>query len=149
MNHKQTILQHIGNYLKDQLSTFQKDYEALQNALASETKSSAGDKYETGREMITQEVNKVSDQINKQELFIQKFEKIDPQKIIIQVMDSALVTTSLGIFFIGAPLGVITIQEEKIFFISIQSPIYQVMRNLKAGDSFKWQSKTVKIINIV
>jgi polysaccharide pyruvyl transferase WcaK-like protein len=148
MSKKKTILQYIINQLHSQLTSFQNDYQALQSALANETKSSAGDKYETGREMITQEVNKVTDQINKQELFIQKLKQIDSSKPVIVAGENALVESSMGTFFIGIPLGVVQIENEKVFFISFQSPIYQVMRNLKAGDHFIWQSKKVDILDI-
>ncbi|MFQ3214509.1 MAG: hypothetical protein ACI9XJ_001626 [Marivirga sp.] len=148
MSTKKIILQHITNQLKTQLASFQKDYQDLQSALANETKSSAGDKYETGREMINQEVNKVSDQINKQELFIQKLEKIDHSKKITHVTDTALISTSLGTFFIGIPLGIVQLADQKVFFISVQSPIYQAMRNLTAGDHFNWQSKKIDIHEI-
>jgi hypothetical protein len=148
MSNKKTILQHIINELKAQLSSFQKDYKGLQAALSNETKSSAGDKYETGREMITQEINKVLDQINKQEIFIQKLQKIDPDRTIKQAADTALIETSMGTFFIGLPLGIVQLADEKIFFISVQSPIYQAMRNLIAGDHFIWQSKRIDIHEI-
>ena len=52
-------------FLKNRLDAMKRDVQAIRNDLESETKSSAGDKYETSREMMKQEENKIAESIEK------------------------------------------------------------------------------------
>ena len=52
MNLKQQLYQYCWTFIEDRFKTIQNNIEELQKALNSETKSSAGDKHETGRAML-------------------------------------------------------------------------------------------------
>ena len=124
------------------------DYEQLEQSLANETKSSAGDKYETSREMIQQEMNKLAEQIQKYELYSQYLQQIKQQESKFTIGEKALVETSMGLFFIGIPLGIIKIEGQTLICISTSSPIYQAMKDLPQNASFNWQGKEVKVLHI-
>ena len=99
-----------------------------------ETKSSMGDKYETSREMVQQEINKLqwqlSDYIKSREVL--KSINLKPQT---KVGVSTLVQTDRGWFFISVSLGVITYKAQEVFAVSMQSPVALAMHNKTPGES--------------
>ena len=60
---KDLLFAHCQHYIKAKQLLLEKQKEALQLALTSESKSSAGDKHETGRAMIQLEREKLGNQI--------------------------------------------------------------------------------------
>ena len=124
------------------------EMDALSLALMEETKSSAGDKYETGRAMINLEKEKVEE--NLLELVKKRvaISAIDPLKVTRKVMNGSLVETRTGIFFISTSLGKLEIDGNIVFAISPVSPIAQVMLDLTSGDSFEFNGKKDSIVSL-
>ena len=58
MNTKQKLFNACKEFVQDKLSTIEKTIQSNKSALNSETKSSAGDKHETGRAMLQLEMEK-------------------------------------------------------------------------------------------
>ena len=112
-----------------------------------DTKSSMGDKYETSREMLQQEINNLQIQLN-EHLKSQKILKnINPNPHKIVTLGS-LVETEKGKFFIAVSLGEITFSQEKIFVISAESPLAKAMNGKKTGESFVVNNLQQTIKNI-
>ena len=112
-----------------------------------DTKSSMGDKYETSREMLQQEINNLQIQLN-EHLKSQKILKnINPNPHKIVTLGS-LVETEKGKFFIAVSLGEITFNQEKIFVISAESPLAKAMNGKKTGESFVVNNLSQIIKNI-
>ncbi len=112
-----------------------------------ETKSSAGDKYETARAMIQQEIDKYS-------LQLQDAEK---QKAIISTLplnedtiirNGSLVITNKGSFFISISLGQLAVDNKNYFAISALSPIGAILMNKKKGDTFQFRGNEYRIENV-
>jgi len=104
-------------------------------ASSNDTKSSMGDKYETGREMLQQEINNLQRQLNEtlnQQAIVQKITS-DPS---LKVQNGALVKTDKGLFYISASIGEITFENTKIMTISSESPLAKMMMGLKSGENF-------------
>ncbi|MCW3159771.1 GreA/GreB family elongation factor [Chryseobacterium oryctis] len=100
-----------------------------------DTKSSMGDKYETGREMLQQEINNLQRQLNEalhQQNIIHKLSV----EVSERVKNGALVKTDKGLFYISASLGEIKCNDKKIMSISEESPLAKAMFGKKAGESF-------------
>ena len=112
-----------------------------------DTKSSMGDKYETSREMLQQEINNLQIQLN-EHLKSQKILKnINPNPHKVVTLGS-LVETEKGMFFIAISLGEITFSQEKIFVISAESPLAKAMNGKKTGESFVVNNLSQIIKNI-
>ena len=112
-----------------------------------DTKSSMGDKYETSREMLQQEINNLQIQLN-EHLKSQKILKnINPNPHKIVTLGS-LVETEKGMFFIAISLGELSFSQEKIFVISAESPLAKAMNGKKTGESFVVNNLTQIIKNI-
>ena len=112
-----------------------------------DTKSSMGDKYETSREMLQQEINNLQIQMN-EHLKSQKILKNinpNPHKV---VSLGSWVETNKGKFFIAISLGEILFNQEKVFVISTESPLAKAMNGKKTGESFVVNNLTQIIKNI-
>lgn len=132
--------------LTNKTSIARQNMEEAQASANNETKSSAGDKYETGRAMSQQErdlhARQLAELINTQKIL----SSIDPEKACQKVELGALVETSTALFFIAGSLGAITFEEKQVMVISAVSPIAQAMLDKHPGDEFEWMKKRVKIL---
>ena len=145
---KKLIIKACAEILDERIETIQFAISAQQDTILSESKSSAGDKYETSRAMAHLEQEKLSSQLS--EVLNQKslLESLDPHRIHMNVESGALVRTSRGIFYIGIGLGKISIDNQEVFIISPGSPIAQAMLGYKAEDSFRFKDSEYKILQI-
>ena len=112
-----------------------------------DTKSSMGDKYETSREMLQQEINNLQIQLNEQQKALQILKNIHPVSHKAIGLGS-MVETDKGQFFIAVSLGEVTINQEKTFIISADSPIAKAMWGKKQNDDFQINKISQKIKNI-
>ena len=123
---KSEILQIIQDKLSEKIGTLERMI-AETRASNNETKSSMGDKYETSREMVQQEINNL--QIQLKEIIKQKdFLKTILPKSADKAEKGAIVETEKGIFFISVSLGEINFDNQKIIAISPESPLAQAMQ---------------------
>lgn len=116
-------------------------------ASSNDTKSSMGDKYETGREMLQQEINNLQIQLN-EVLKQQDFLKTVLPKQSDKAEKGAIVKTEKGLFFISVSLGEITCENEKIICISPESPLAKAMFGKQENESFSLNNINQKIIEI-
>ena len=107
----------------------------LQASANQETKSSAGDKYETGRAMAQQEIDMARQQIHQTEKLLAVLQNIVERKSIVAIPGS-LVTTSGGIFYLAISIGKITHGSSDYFIVSADSPIGSLLMGKRSGDRF-------------
>lgn len=104
--------------------------------IASDTKSSMGDKYETSREMATAELNKA--QKVKQTL-LENLSLLKSAAVATKGEKTglgSLLVTDRALFFLGAPLGKLKIENQDIFFISIDSPLGKKLNGISKDMAF-------------
>lgn len=143
---KQEILNIVNAKITDKIRYFE-NLIAETRASNNDTKSSMGDKYETGREMLQQEINNLQRQLNEtlnQQAVLQKI-TADPSE---KVQNGALVKTNKGLFYISASLGEIVSGKEKIMTVSAESPLVKMMYGKKTGESFTINTVHQHIENI-
>lgn len=131
---KQEIINIIKAKLTDKIQYFE-NLIAETRASNNDTKSSMGDKYETGREMLQQEINNLQRQLNEvlnQQSVLQKI-TADPLE---KVQNGALVKTNKGLFYVSASMGEILFENQKIMTVSAESPLVKAMFGKKMGDTF-------------
>ncbi len=131
---KSKLLNIVRNKLLEKIQKFEKLIEETR-ASNSDTKSSMGDKYETGREMLQQEINNLQRQLNEalnQQAFLQKVNTESSAK----VQNGALVETEKGLFYIAASVGEVICDNRKVMTVSTESPLAKAMAGLTTGQSF-------------
>ena len=94
-----------------------------------DTKSSAGDKFETSREMAQIEITKIEAEILKTQQFIADLISKASQFII----------TDKGAFLISIPFSKLTVKNTEIFCISNTAPITKHLANTKASVNFNYR----------
>lgn len=143
---KEELIKIIGQKLSEKIENFEKLI-AETRASSNDTKSSMGDKYETGREMLQQEINNLQGQLN--EILKQKdFLKTILPKPSDKAEKGAIVKTDKGLFFISVSLGEIKIDNQKIICISPESPLAKAMNGKLTNDVFTLNTISQKILDI-
>jgi len=143
---KASLLIAIKAKLNEKIENFEKLI-AETRASSNDTKSSMGDKYETGREMLQQEINNLQVQLN--EILKQKdFIKTVLPKPSDKAEKGAIVKTEKGLFFISVSLGEIKVENEKIICISPESPLAKAMNGKQKDDVFSLNNMNQRIVDI-
>lgn len=149
MDVKSKLFTACESYLESRISRLTAELKSLEVDLENETKSSAGDKYETGREMINMEWNKISNQL--QQFKVQKdiLEKAKNRTNTEVSGLGSLVKTTMANYFIAIPSGKIVVDGETYFAIGPGSPIAQLLQNKKAGEEIVFNGKSAEILEVV
>ncbi|MDN3607379.1 hypothetical protein [Kaistella yonginensis] len=143
---KTEILQIIQDKLSEKIGTLERMI-AETRASNNETKSSMGDKYETSREMVQQEINNIQLQLN-ENLRAKNSLKLITTNPHQTIGVGSLVETEKGLFYIAVSLGEIIFNEKKIFVISTESPLGNVLLGHKTGEEISLNNLKQKILKI-
>lgn len=115
------------------------------DSTANETKSTAGDKHETGRAMAQLEQEKIGSQIAEITKLKEILFRIQPEKTSTKVELGSLVVTSTGIFFISIGIGAFQFEGKSVFCITPMAPVCQLLLGKQQGDQVEWQGKKIEI----
>jgi len=146
---KETLYNRCLNFIDERLITVNKTISDIQNSLQSETKSSAGDKHETGRAMLQLEREKAGHQlaeIEKQKHILQKI-NIDTkhQKV---TLGSVVITTQAN-YFIAVSAGEIIVDNTVYFAISAATPMAQLLLSKSVDDEIVFRGNGFRILSIL
>jgi transcription elongation GreA/GreB family factor len=109
----------------------------LYDAMANDTKSSAGDKYETGREMLQQQMNLNLASLNELSRAKAILDSVANMPINGIITPGSVVHTSNGNYYMAAGIGAFICNGTKYHTISAASPIGRVLAGLKENDIFQ------------
>jgi transcription elongation GreA/GreB family factor len=145
---KISIVRHLQDTLEAALLEAKEALAAMQDSLTSETKSTAGDKYETGRAMVQIELQKLSAQHDKIAGQLQTLAQVDPQRACATVEFGSLVQTAQESYFFAIPAGKITVDGQVHYAISMASPIGSLLQGKVVGQSASFQGRELTITGI-
>jgi transcription elongation GreA/GreB family factor len=120
----------------------------LQTSANEETKSSVGDKYETGRAMIQLEIEKLGAQMTDLNKVKAVLAAARPDQLHTRIQLGSLVETSSGYFYLTYNAGEISIGTSKAFCISLQSPLGKQLLGKASRESVTVNGKAITIINV-
>lgn len=135
--------------IEDNILTIKLALQEAQDAANNETKSSAGDKHETGRAMAQLETEKLTSQLSEALNLKATLSKITTNDTVKQVALGSVVFTNNGNFYVSVSLGKLEIEQYQFFSISQQSPIGKLLLTKKEKDSFSLNGKNYVIEKIV
>ncbi|MFM1876398.1 MAG: hypothetical protein RL266_2135 [Bacteroidota bacterium] len=121
---------------------------SMRQAAQTESKSTAGDKHETGRAMIHLEQEKLHQQLAEAQSVLAELEQIKLEQNLDTVQKGALVQTNRATFYIAVGLGKISIDGKDIFVVSSQSPIGKQMLGKRSGENFSMNGTEYFITSI-
>ncbi len=145
---KEKLLEGCINVIDGKLETIQKAIDGYKQDLLSESKSSAGDKHETGRAMLQLEMEKLGQQY--QTVLVQKhaLQKIDiAPKEIIQI--GALVLANGVCYFLATSIGQVTVEEKTVMVVSANSPIGKQLLGKQKGDALVFNGTKISIDEVM
>ncbi len=146
---KEQILKQISDSLAEKVSDAMKAITSAKESRNNDTKSSAGDKFETGRAMMQMEIDTNEIQLNKSLHQQQELSQIDIRRHYEKVEAGSLVMTNHENYFISIAMGKI-IAGDKIFYaISLASPIGMILRNKVRGEKIEFHERVLEILDIL
>lgn len=148
MNLTQQLLSICHEFVQDKLNTIEQTIQSNKKALNAETKSSAGDKHETGRAMLQLEMEKAGQQLKEVVYMQEQLNKINLNSESKKAHLGSLIYTNSGSYFISISKGQINLNNEVFFAISSQSPIGQLLLGKEVNDDVEFRGQRIKIIRI-
>lgn len=145
---KQELYNHCAYYVQQRITTARLAMEAAQESANSESKSSAGDKYETGRAMAQLERDRHAQLLAQARKMEQELIRLNVGKDYTTVQAGSLVTTNRGSFFISISAGKLQVADADYFAVSSASPVATALSGHKAGDTLTFNNMTYQILSV-
>lgn len=149
MSIKQELHRKCVQLVDKRLRSIQNHIADIQNSLLSETKSSAGDKHETGRAMLQLEREKAGHQLAEIDKLRMALSKIGTEERSGKVGIGSLVYTSKAHYFIAVSLGALEADGKSIYAISPGTPIGQLLMGREVGDKVTFNAHSFVIEQVV
>ena len=149
MNLKEQLFLECKDFISKRRLIIEKAISEIETSLQSETKSSAGDKHETGRAMLQLEREKVGNQFAEIDKQIAILSKIDISKTNNIVSLGSVVFTTEANYFIAVGVGEVKVDNQKFYAVSIKAPISQALLGKRVDDNIVFRDKKFKIINLI
>jgi hypothetical protein len=119
-----------------------------QEAANSEEKSSAGDKYETGRAMGHLQKDMHARQLAESVKELASFHAVPTEPLCHEGRTGALLQADGVAFFISAGLGKQSFDGQTILFLSPQAPLAKLLEKKKPGDKVLFNQKDLVIRDV-
>ncbi len=145
---KKQLFNFLRRRIHDELNEFNAELNSIDQEIEKETKSSAGDKFETSREMMSQERDRLAQQINYKKSFLKLLGDSDLKMPLSKVEWGSLIELEDYYCLFGIPIGQIEFKGDKIFCISANSPLGKALLNKKKADIIKFNNTSLKIKSI-
>jgi len=143
---KEQLLHACKEYVQLRAKTVDDIISSNQRALSSETKSSAGDKHETGRAMLQLEMEKAGQQLASIDQMKMVLAKINLERSDVAKLGS-LVVTDKNNYFLAISVGEIVIDNTKYYAISPNSPIGKLLLGKRINETVNFiKEMLIKVI---
>ncbi len=146
---KQELYNQCEGFVTQKLLSVKKVIEEIQESLLSETKSTAGDKHETGRAMLQLEREKAGNQLAEIEKTKQVLSKINVENSSKTIGLGSVVYTSQANYFIAISAGELLFENEKFYAISAHTPMGQLLLGKAVGDSVSFRNMSFEIVEVL
>lgn len=148
INIKELLYNHCMQYVEERIARIQNEINLQQEAANEETKSSAGDKYETGRAMAQLEIERNLVQLKEAEKLQSFLQHMALEHTGEVIVPGSLVTTSKGVFYIAISLGAVTIEQQTYVIVSPDSPVGKLLLGKRAGQEMAWRNEGYAIVSV-
>ena len=135
---KSVVIAELDKQLLTKLSFLTTNLQQAIVSRNSDTKSSAGDKFETSREMAQIEIHKIENEILKTQQFITDLAS----------KASQLIITDKVAFLISIPFGKLMVKSAEVFCISNSAPITKQLVNTEISANFEYRGVAYNILDI-
>ena len=144
---KEELIESCREFIYQRLMVSEKALSNINDSKHSETKSSVGDKYETGRAMLHFEEDKHHKQLAEAKKVKMILDILDPEKVYERIAFGTVVYTDNGNYFISISAGRLIVDNVKYFAISSKTPLAQSLVGKTANDQVTFNEKPIKILS--
>lgn len=145
---KAELLKACHDWLDLRFDHIQTVLNEIKDSLEGETKSSVGDKHETGRAMLQIERENAGRQLAEAEKVRETLGKVDASHVSDYAHLGSLVFTSHGNYYLSISAGAIEIDGKQYLAVAPKSPIGALLLGKNPGDSFSFHDETYKIMSV-
>lgn len=146
---KQALFNTCLEFIESRFQTIQSTIDEIQESLTSETKSSAGDKHETGRAMLQLEREKAGNQLAEINKIKIALSKINTSKTSETLGLGSVIYTTQANYYIAISAGELTFDKQKFYAISPNTPIGQLLMGKTIGDSINFRAQSFNITSVL
>jgi hypothetical protein len=145
---KKAWLELMDAGVRETLQRLQADMVVLQESRQSDTKSSAGDKHETARAMVDQELQQLNQQREKAQRNQSELQQLTEAPCEVAARGAAVETERI-IYFISISFGKLPVEGLKpVYALSPVSPAAQAMLGKRAGEVFEINGARQAILKV-
>ena len=146
--YKQGLKAQCVSMLRERVDTARQAMESAQESANNEDKSSAGDKYETGRAMSQIDRDRSAGQMDEAVQELIKLQSIDADLLHKEGTNGAVVICGDAVYFIATGLGVIEHEGHKVAILSPKAPLSNLLRGKVKGETVAFNGKTIEITDV-
>ena len=144
---KGKIIAHCIDIFQRKLLVVNDELKHLSEAIADDTKSSAGDKYETGREMANLEKEKLHAQALGFKNSLATLGAL-PQSVSKKIDIGSLIKTNKEWIHLSISLGQLAVEGEEVLVISPLAPLARLLMGKEKGETVSFRGKNYQIISV-
>lgn len=145
---KISVLNALQVEINSRVKALEKALDDSRSEMVSESKSTAGDKHETGRAMAQLEQEKLGRQVLSARELKVAIAQIKTDKVHSEIQFGSLVKASNGTFFFSVGIGKLIVKDESVFCLTITSPLGNSMKGKSKGESIQFNGKTISILEL-
>lgn len=142
---KQELKKRCITILQERIAVFNQSVDAAREAANSEDKSSAGDKYETGRAMGHLQQEMLGEQLETALHELDFVNSIQAGILHETVVVGSVVVCADFAAFVAAGLGATQLNTQKYFLLSPKAPLAVALHQKKEGESVLFNGKQVLV----
>lgn len=147
---KAKVYQTAISQLKEKEMLLSTERKNIIESILEEEKNSAGDKYETSRETMTQDLNSLEKQIKQSKIDLEELYRLNTIKETPPtVQEGALVKLGTDWFLLAVSIGQVKVDNDKVFLLSKNSPLGELLVGKKKKDQVNFRGKMQVIEELV
>ena len=146
---KNILLVKCREYVESRIATAQQAKDDAQAAANEESKSSVGDKYETGRSMMQIEGEKAAHQLAEALKLKNILDRLLPGARSEKVIVGSLVITDANKVFIAIGIGKLNVDNDEVLVVAPTSPLGKVLMGHSANDRVFFNNVAMIIREVV
>jgi len=146
---KSAVYQTAISQLKQKEALLAEERKNIIESILEEEKNSAGDKYETSRENMTQDLNSLEKQIKQSKLDLDELYRLQSIKDTPPtVQEGALVQLGSDWFLLAVSVGQVKVDDKQVFLLSKNSPLGELLLGKKKNEAIQFRGKPQIITEI-
>ena len=133
--------------INTQIGTLTNSIKSIHESKANETKSSAGDKFETGRAMLHLEQDQLESQLQNAYELRKKLSSLKSIPESNKIEQGHLVITNKGTYYVAIGIGKMKMKDQTYLVVSADAPIGKLLIGKSKGDTISFNGNNIEILD--